>query len=127
MHGAGKVLAIDRQRRPAGYARGVGRLENERAEDAHFGLEQAVRVRRLRALECVRADELREPIGLVRRRRSRRPHLMHDDIVAALRELPRRLAAGESSTDDPYRFSHQKPAASLVGRRWDALFDRCAM
>jgi hypothetical protein len=26
--------------------------------------------------------------------------------VAALRELPRRLAAGESSTDDPYRFSH---------------------
>ena len=71
-----------------------------RAEQAHLGLEQAVRVGGLGALEGVRADELREPIGLVRFGAADGPHLVHDDVVPALGELPGGLAAGESAADD---------------------------
>ena len=94
------MLAVDGERAAAGHPRRVGALEDHAAEEAHLGLEQAVRVGGLGALEGVGADELREPIGLVRFGSADGPHLVHDDVVPALGELPGGLAAGESAADD---------------------------
>ena len=71
MHGLREDLAVDRERAAAGNARLIGAQQDERAEPAHLGLEQAVRVRGLGALEGVRADELGELVGLVRGGRAR--------------------------------------------------------
>ena len=100
VHRRGEHVAIDGERAAAGNARLVRRPEHDRAEQAHLGLEQAVRVRRLGALERVGAHELGETVGLVRRRAAHAAHLVDDDVVAALGELPRGFAAGEPAADD---------------------------
>src|SRR3954447_5501948 len=117
VHRRGKTVPIDGQRRAARHARRVRRLEDHRAEEAHLGLEEPMRVRRLRALERVRADELREPIGLVRGGRANRPHLVHDDVMAALRELPRGFAACETTSDDMYGLRHSGLTLEVLGAR----------
>jgi hypothetical protein len=58
-----------------------------------------MRIGDLGALEGVRAHELSEPVGLVRRRVDRGPHLVQHDVVTTLRELPRRLRSCEATTD----------------------------
>ena len=99
-HGRGKDVAVDGERAAAGHARFVGALEDHAAEQAHLGLQQAVRVRRLGALEGVGADELGEAIGLVRLGAAHGPHLVQHDVVPALGELPGGFAAGEAAADD---------------------------
>src|SRR4051812_18093777 len=100
VYGRGEYIAVDGERAPARHARLIGRLENDRTEHTHLGLEQPVRVGRLSALERVGADELRETIGLVRRRAADAAHLVNDDIVSPHGELPGGFAAGESATGD---------------------------
>ena len=114
------VSACRRARAPGRPPRG-----SSEPSSAHLGLQQAVRVRRLGALEGVRADELGEPVGLVRGGRARGAHLVEDDPVAALGELPGRLAAGEPAADDrgvPRSFAwtvriHRARAVESVRRR----------
>ena len=93
VHRGGEHLAVDGERAAARNARLIGALEDHRAEQAHLGLEQAVRVGRLGALEGVGADELGEPVGLVRSVAADGTHLVQDDVVPALGELPGGLAA----------------------------------
>ena len=106
MNGAGEHVAINGQRRAAGNAGGVRAIEDQRAKNSHLRLEQAMRVCRFGALERVRADKLREAVGLVRRSRADWPHLMDGDVMPALRELPRRFAAGKAPANDVYRLAH---------------------
>ena len=106
VHAAREDVAIDGERacRPArAPRRRPSRIT--RAEQAHLGLEQSVRVGRLGALERVRAHQLGEAIGLVRRRAAHGAHLVQHDVVPALGELPRGLAAGESAADDVNRIA----------------------
>ena len=120
-HRGGEDLAVDGERAATGDARVVGALEDHAAEQAHLGLEQAVCVGGLGALEGVGADELRETIGLVRLGAAHGPHLVHDDVVPALGELPGGLAAGEAAADDVYArsvcpFTHDRKVAERCGR-----------
>jgi hypothetical protein len=78
----------------------VAPQQDERAEHAHLGLEQPVRVGGLGALEGVGADQLTEPIGLVRGRRADGAHLVEHDVMPAFGQLPRRLRAREATADD---------------------------
>jgi hypothetical protein len=57
-------------------------------------------VQRVVGAEGVGADQLGEPIGLVRVGAAHGPHLVQDHRHAASGELPGGLAAGESAADD---------------------------
>ena len=59
-----------------------------------------MRVCGLGALERVGADQLTEPVGLVRSRTTHRPHLVQHDHVAALSELERGFTASQPATHD---------------------------
>jgi hypothetical protein len=61
---------------------------------------------RFSALECVGTDELRESIGFVRGRRPEWTHLVHEDVLAAFRQLPRRLAPRQPTADDVNPIAH---------------------
>src|SRR5687768_16682925 len=93
-------VAVHGQRRAAGHPGLIRRLEHDGAQEAHLRLEEPVRIGRLRALEGVRADELRETIRFVRRRAAYGAHLVEDHLVTACRELDGGLRSGQSSTDD---------------------------
>jgi hypothetical protein len=82
------TVSAGQEQRPAG------------AELVHLQLEQAVRVLRVFALEGVGADDLAQPVGLMRRRAAHRAHLVQRDVVPPLRELVRRLAPREPAADD---------------------------
>ena len=114
MNRAREFIAIDGERGPAGDARQVRGVENERAEKPHLGFEQAVGVRRFRTLESVGAHELREPLRLVRGRGANWPHLVDDDIMSTLGELPGSLAAREPSANDVYQSAHDAPSSDSV-------------
>ena len=98
-----KHIAIDGERTAARDTRRVGRLQDHAAEQPHLGLEQAVRVDRLGALERVRADQLREPLRLVGWRLANWTHLVEYHATAALGELPRGFTAGQPPTDNVNR------------------------
>src|SRR4051794_9754366 len=56
-----------------------------------------MRVGQLCALERIRADQLRQPVSLVRRGRYNRSHLMKSYVEAARGELPGGLRSGKAS------------------------------
>jgi hypothetical protein len=107
VHTGREDVAVHRERGSARDAGVVRRLQDHGAQQTHLGFEQAVRVRDLGALESVRADQLREAIGLVRRRAAHAAHLVDDNVVSTLGELPRRFATGESAADD-VNFLHHR-------------------
>jgi hypothetical protein len=55
---------------------------------------------RIVGAERVRANEFREPRRLMNRGRPGRPHFMEHHGNIALRQLPSRLAAGETAAND---------------------------
>ena len=110
VHEAREDLAIHGERRAARHTRLVGARQQETAEGTQLGLEQAVRVTGVRRFERVAADELGEPVGLVRGRPHQRTHLVQRDLDAALRERPGGLRAGETAAD--YRSLHASAASS---------------
>jgi len=83
----------------ARHARGVRRREHDAPEPPHLGLEQAVRVRQFDRFEGVAADELGQPVGLVRGRGAVGPHLVERDGNAALGQRPGGLAPREPAAD----------------------------
>jgi hypothetical protein len=76
-------IAVDCQRRTSRHSRLVSALQHHRSQQAHFGLEQAMSIGRLGALERIGAHEFGEAVRLVRRRLSHGAHLMQDNIEAA--------------------------------------------
>ena len=112
-HRGRKDIAIHCQRAASGDSRAVGCIEDQRAEEPHLGLEQAVSVGELRALERVRANELGESVGLVRRRRHDRTHLVQRYLEPAGGELPRCLRAGEAPADNRDSLRHTATASGV--------------
>ncbi len=93
----GEALAVHRQRRSGGHLVHVALREDQRSQVAHLLVEQAHRVALgIVAAEAVRADQLGEPVGVVRgRRAARSAHLGKAHPAARLRELPRGLRSRE--------------------------------
>ena len=73
-------------------------IERLFSERAHFCFQQSVRVAEVFALERVRADQLGQAIGLMRRRLFDWPHLDERDLMATLSQLPCSLTSRESAT-----------------------------
>jgi hypothetical protein len=120
-HGLGEEAPVHGEGRPRGDLGGPGGLEEERTHGRHLDLEGAVGVRRVLALEGVRADELPKVLGLVRGRRAHRAHLDERDVVPALGELQGRLAPGEPAADHG-DVSHRRACRRLapLGLAWPA-------
>jgi hypothetical protein len=66
--------------------------------------------------EAVRADQLGQPVGLVRRGRAAAPaHFRQPHAHPAPRELPCRLAPGEAAADDVHIVGHRAGACARTG------------
>ncbi len=86
---------------PAGSRVASPQQQDERAGAAHLLVQQADRVVfGIVGAEGVGADELRQPVGMVRVGRDLRAHLVQPDRDAGARDLPGGLAAGEPAADD---------------------------
>ena len=88
MHRRGKHVTINSERRATGNPSTVRSIKDHRTERAHFRLQQAMRVRDLRTLERVRANEFAQTIRAVRGCSAHRAHLMQVDVKSTLGELP---------------------------------------
>jgi hypothetical protein len=95
----GEHGAVHRERRTAGDARLVGALQEDAAQEPQLGLEQAVRVGGLGALEAVGAHQLGEAVGLVGGGGSHGAHLDQRDAHAALGQGPRGLAPRQPASE----------------------------
>src|SRR5439155_5943111 len=103
--GLRESLAIDRERGAGGHATRFRRAHHERTKAPHFLFQQTDGIIELVAAKRIAADELRQPIRLVHRGRTRRPHLIERHGYAARRRLPCGLRTGEPASDDSY--THQ--------------------
>src|SRR5256886_13344381 len=72
----GEPLAVGGERGAGGYAARSGRAHDHRSEPPHLLFQETDGVIQLVAAKRVAADELGEPIGLVYRGWSDRPHLV---------------------------------------------------
>ena len=96
-----EMIAVHRQRASGRKLVGVASRHDQRAGAAHFLVQQPDRVGGgIVGAETVGADELRQPIGLVRLGAATGPHLVQHDRQSGVGDLPRRLAAGEAAADD---------------------------
>ena len=96
-----KAIAIDRQRAAGRHLIGIGRPHHQRAEAAHFLVQQANGiVLRIIGAERVRAHQLGKPRGLVHGGHAQRAHLVEHHRHPARCDLPGRLAAAEAAADD---------------------------
>jgi hypothetical protein len=93
-------LAVDREGRAGRHARVIRGPHDQRAQPAHFFLEQADGVIELVAAKRVAADQFRESIRLVHGCRQPGPLLVQHDVDATLGGLPGCFGARESATDD---------------------------
>jgi hypothetical protein len=91
----------------------VGAAHDERAERAHFLVEQADRVMLgIVAAEAVRTDHFSEPVTFVRWGRIAAPaHLTETDLAPGFGELPGSFRSGKASADDVNVEGHRLPIA----------------
>jgi hypothetical protein len=94
-----KDIAIDGESTACRHGGSPRTSEDQRAQDLHLTLEQSDRVTEAVPSQRVRTHEFGELISAVDRSRSSWPHLCEHDVQACLRQLPARLAAGESTSD----------------------------
>ena len=99
--GRGKSVAVDRQRAAGRYLVGVGGAHDQRAQPAHFGVQQADGVvGGIVGAERVGADELGQAIGAMRLGHPLGAHLVQHDGDAGIGDLPGGFRAGEARADD---------------------------
>ena len=99
--GGGKSVAVDRERAAGGHLVGVGGAHDQRAQPAHFGVQQADRiVGGVIGAERIGADELGEAVGAVRLGHPDRAHLVQHDRDARPGDLPGGFGAGKAGADD---------------------------
>ena len=98
--GGGKPVAVDRQRAAGRNLVGVGRAHDQRAQPAHFGMQQPDRiVGGIVGAERIGADQFGEAIGSVRFGHPDRTHLVQDHGNAGIGDLPGGFRAGEARAD----------------------------
>jgi hypothetical protein len=82
----------------------VGRAHDQRAGAPHLLVQEADGVvGGVVGAEGIGADELGQPVGLVRLGAAYAPHLVQHHGHARRRELPGRFASGQASADDVHR------------------------
>ncbi len=96
-HGLREEVTVHRQGRARRHAAPIRRLQQHRAQQAHLAFELAMSVGGVFGLEGVRAHQLAQTVGLVRRRAADGPHLDQTDPVPTTGQSEGRLAAGEST------------------------------
>ena len=107
-YGDGRIVATmpDGARRAmaarVGQAMPVGHAHDQTAGLAHFPMQQADGILvGVIGPEAVGADQLGQPLGLVRRRHvPRAAHFRQANLHPRLRQLPRRFRPGEAAADD---------------------------
>ena len=100
-HGAREAVAIDRERAAGRNLMGVALGHDQRAQRAHFLVQQADRIgARIVRAEGVGADELGEALGLVSVRAPNGAHLVQDHRNACLGDLPGGFGPGKAAADD---------------------------
>ena len=93
-HCAGKAIAVDGERTAGRQLVTVGRLHHQRAEAAHFGMQEADGAALgIVGSERIGTDQLGELSGLVRGGAAGRSHFVQHHRHAAARELPSGLRA----------------------------------
>ena len=98
--GGGKPVAIDRQRAAGGHLVGVGGAHDQRAQPAHFGVQQADGViGGIVRAEGVGADQFGKAFGPVRLGHPDRAHLVQDHANAGIGDLPGGFRAGEAAAN----------------------------
>ena len=98
MHRLREHITVHGQRRARLHPGPIGRPKDNRTEHTELGLQQAVRVGQLRALECVGTDEFREAAGRVRGSAAHGAHLVEHNIDLSFSELPRGFGTREAAT-----------------------------
>ena len=98
----GKDMAVDGERGPGGHLRRLGARHDERFQPPHFLVQQADGILvGVIGPEAVGADQLGQPLGLVRRRHvPRAAHFRQANPHPRLRQLPRRFRPGEPAADN---------------------------
>ena len=98
----GEGFAVDGKGGASRHAMRVGGAHDERAERAHFLVEQPDGiVLRIVGAKAVGADHFGEAIGLVRRSRlAATAHFAEANAQAGFGELPRRFTSREPAADD---------------------------
>ena len=103
--GGGKSVAVDRQRAAGRHLVGVGGAHDQRAQPAHFGVQQPDRiVGGVVGAKRIGADEFGEAVGAMGLGHPCRAHLVQDDADARLGDLPGGFRAGEAGADDVHGF-----------------------
>ena len=103
--GGGKSVAVDRQCAAGRNLIGVGGAHDQRAQPAHFGVQQSDRVvGGIVGAKRVGAHEFGEAVGAVRFGHPVGPHLVQDHRDAGIGDLPGRFRAGEARADDMHGF-----------------------
>ena len=93
----------------AGDSALVSALHDKRTCSPQLLFEQARRCAQGRPAQRIGADQLSKLPGVVGRRGVIRPHFNQCDVDAPLRELPRRLAAGQPRPDDDGLIHRSRP------------------
>ena len=110
---ARELDAVDGQRVARGHGARVGALQQRRAGAAHLLLEEPRGGVFALGFEGVRADELAEVGGLVRRGGADGAHLVEIDFEAEAREGEGRFGSGQASADDANLHAVASVAASV--------------
>ena len=99
--GVGEAIAIHRKRAAGRNLICIGRLHHQRVEPAHFLVQQADGIALcVVGAEGIGADQLGQPVGLVRLGLALRAHLVEHHGHSAADELPGGLRSSEAATDD---------------------------
>jgi hypothetical protein len=113
----GKAVAVHRQRAAGRHLVGIGGAHDQRIQTAHFGVKQADRVGRgVVGPERVGTDQLGQSLGAVCGGGALRPHLVEHGRHATLRDLPRRLRAGEAAADHMDGLQARRCHSEYLGR-----------
>ena len=106
-HRRGEPLPVDRQRPARRQLVPVAHGQDQRAQPAHLLVQQAHGIAHgIVGAERVGADQLGQPVGLVRLGRAHGPHLVQHHGHAAPCQLPGGFAPGEATADDMDGWGH---------------------
>src|SRR5207248_1263494 len=102
-----------------GHCCRIGQAQQQRSSAPQLLFQQPRgRSRRVR-FQGIAANQLRQPVGLVRRSRAHGTHLVKRDRNSAVRKLPRRFAPRESAARDDKWFHHRRFQSYYTSQGFD--------
>ena len=116
-HGGGKHIAVHGQRTARRHAGGLGGVQQMAAHHLHLNFQKARRGVGALGLERVGANQLREARAFMGRGKFCGLLLVQLDLHTAVRQPKRRLAAGQTGTDDFHLHSFSVTSLFSAGCR----------